>query len=393
MLTRPGLAGNPMTRSSQDAFAPGDVEKRPTFPSYRALAEYAPDIITVLSPDGQIHYESPSVERALGYEPDQLIGRNVFELVHPEDRELLRAALKECHEDPDTVEIVEYRRRHVDGSWIHLESSGRRPPSAAEIDGVLLHERDVMERKKLEEGARKTRKMEAVGRLVSGIAHDFNNLLTVVTGNTDLLLHEIDESDPRHTNVAEIREAAQRAATFTRDLMAFARQENLHLQTVDLVAAFEEMRSEIQEALGDAVTLDLQLTPGPARVRVDPVLARQVLLEVVSNARDAMPEGGRFGIEVRKVHVAPDSRVAARGVEAGEWVAIGYSDTGMGMTEAVKERALEPFFSTKEERSGLGLSTIYGLVKQSDGEIWIESTPGEGTTVWIYLPNAGTSAD
>lgn len=380
-----------MTHSSQDAFAPGDVEEKASSPSYRALAEYAPDIITVLSPEGRILYESPSVERTLGYEPDELIGRNAFELVHPEDRELLRAVLKKCHEDPDTVEIVEYRRRHVDESWIHLESSGRRRPAAAEIDGVLLHERDVTKRKKLEEGAHRTRKMEAVGRLVSGIAHDFNNLLTVVTGNTDLLLQEIDESDLHRTKVAEIREAAQRAATFTRDLLAFARQENLHLQTVDVAAAFEEMRSEIQEALGDAVTLDLRLPPDPARVRVDPGLARQVLLEVVSNARDAMPEEGRFRIDVRKVRVAPDSRIAARGVQAGEWVAVGYSDTGMGMTEAVKERALEPFFSTKEGRSGLGLSTIYGLVKQSDGEIWIESTPGEGTTVWTYLPDAGTS--
>lgn len=236
------------------------------------------------------------------------------------------------------------------------------------------------------------RRMEAVGRLVGGIAHGFNNLLTVVAGNADLLLRELQEGDPGHEEMVEIRDAARRGQRLTRDLLAFARQENLRLRTVDLVSAFEELRPEIESALGDGVTLELRLDAGPVRVRVDPDLAREVLLEIVANARDAMPDGGHFRIELRRLRVAPGSKLAGLGLEPGRWVAVGYSDTGTGMAEAVRERALEPFFSTRDGRSGLGLSMVHGLVKQSDGEVRIESAPGEGTTVWTYLPEVEASA-
>lgn len=230
--------------------------------------------------------------------------------------------------------------------------------------------------------------MEIVGRLVSGIAHDFNNLLTVIAGNTDVLLRETDEADPRRTELVEIRRAAERAASLTHDLLAFARRENLRLRTIDIVAGLEGMRSEIENRLGDDATLEMDLGPGPARIRVDPELARRVALEVVSNARDAMSGDGHMRIEVRKVHVTPGSDMADRGLEPGHWVGVGYSDSGAGMTDDVKERAFHPFYTTKEGRSGLGLSTVYGLVKQTGGDVWIESSAGEGTTLWTYMPDA-----
>ncbi|MFP3948014.1 MAG: PAS domain S-box protein [Longimicrobiales bacterium] len=356
---------------------------------YRALAEHASDIITVMLPDGEIRYESPSVERVLGYDPEELVGRNAFELIHSEDREQVRRAWEARPGEVGFVNMVEYRCRHADGSWRYLESSGRRPPEGSEFEGVLVHSRDVTERKELEERLQETRRMETVSRLVSGIAHDFNNLLTVITCDTDILLHDLDEDDPRRAEVTEIRDAAERAGRLTHDLLAFARQESLRLREIDLVRAFRDLTPMVSEELGEEVDFELEANCDEAWVRVDPALARQVLFELVSNARDAMPEGGTFRIEVRCVRIERGDPVTRRGIQPGSWIAVSYADTGEGMSEDARRRVFEPFFSTKERSSGLGLSSVHGLVKQSEGEVWIESAPGKGTTVWTYLPDVG----
>lgn len=354
---------------------------------YRALAENASDIITVMAPDGEIRYESPSIERILGYDPEELVGRDAFELIHPDDRERVREAWTSGGENPAAVGVVEYRCRHADGSWRHLESTGRRSPEEAGIDGIFVHSRDVTDRKELESRLEQSRKMETVGRLVGGIAHDFNNLMTVIAGNTEFLLDEVDEEDLHHGAVVEIREASRRAGRLTRHLLAFGRQENLQLRDIDISKGIRGLRPELREVVGDEVELELFIEADPARVRVDPALARQVMLEVVANAADAMPDGGRLEIGLRKVRVEPGSEVVARGVDPGDWVVISYADTGGGMNRRVRERAFEPYFSTREGRAGLGLSMVYGLIKQSRGEVWIESEPGRGTTLWTYLPD------
>ena len=360
---------------------------------YRALAENASDIITVMMPDGEIRYESPSLKRVLGFDPDELVGRNAFELIHPDDQERVRRAWEAHPGEAGFVDMVEYRCRHADGSWRYLESSGRRPPDGSEIEGVLVHSRDVTERRELEERLQDARRMETVSRLVSGIAHDFNNLLTVITCDTDILLHDLEEGDPRRGEVKEIRDAAERAGRLTADLLAFARQESLRFREIDLVRAFRDLTPVVQEQLGDEIEFQLHASCEEGWVRVDPAHARQVLWELVSNASDAMPEGGTFRIEVQCVRVEQGDPVTRHGVEPDRWVAIAYSDTGEGMSDDARRRAFEPFFSTKEGSSGLGLSSVHGLVKQSDGEVWIESAPGEGTTVHIYLPDVGRPPD
>jgi len=234
------------------------------------------------------------------------------------------------------------------------------------------------------------RRREEVSRLVAGLAHGFNNLLTVIQGNADLLLGYLEDGDPAHEEVHEILDAAERATRLTRSLLAFGRSESLRLERIDLNEALHRLQPGIQAALGDGVALELCLPPGPLWVHADRSFARQALFELVKNARDALPEGGTFRIEGDRVRVDPDEEEGVWGLPPGDWVVVSYSDSGEGMAPKVLDRSVDAFFSTKEGRSGLGLSTVDGLLAQSGGVLRIESSPGEGTTVRTCLPDAST---
>jgi len=278
-----------------------------------------------------------------------------------------------------------------DGTVFTVEINARLLP-----DGRILGTvRDVTERRQLELQLRQAQKMEAIGRLAGGVAHDFNNVLTAVFGYVDLLREELPQDSDAQKDLSEVRKAAERAASLTRQLLAFSRQQVLEpvvLELNELVTDFEKM---LRRVIGEDVELRLALGAEVGNVRADPGQLHQVIMNLVVNARDAMPTGGKLTLETANAELTSVYAELHKPVVPGPYVMLAVSDTGTGMTPEIQARIFEPFFTTKEKGkgTGLGLSTVYGIVKQSEGYVWVYSEPSKGTTFKVYLPRVDAAAD
>ena len=279
--------------------------------------------------------------------------------------------------------------------WIEIYAFPLRDQDTGEITGVIEYSRDVTETKatenalrQREEQLRQASKMEAVGRLAGGVANDFNNILTVILGECDLLLQDLPEQDPRRKEVTAVMEAARRASSLTQHLLAFSRKQVLQPRPLDLNAAVANMDRMLHRVLGEDIDLVTVLAPGLGTVKVDLNQLEQVILNLAANARDAMPQGGSLTIETANVDLDEAYAQEHAEVQAGPYVMLAVSDTGVGVDKAAMDQIFEPFFTTKGmgRGTGLGLSIVYGIVKQSQGHIWVYSEPGRGTTFKIYLP-------
>jgi len=256
-------------------------------------------------------------------------------------------------------------------------------------------QRDVTEQRHLEEQFRQSQKMEAVGQLAGGIAHDFNNLLTAILGNTQLLLRDLPPGDSKRGDVEEIRKASERAASLTRQLLAYSRRQMLQPEVLDLNVVVAEMDRMLRRLIGEHIALVTVLAPDLGRVRADPNQIEQVIVNLAVNARDAMPDGGKLMIETANLTLDESFAQAHLGSVAGEYALLAVTDTGTGMDATVRAHVFEPFFTTKEvgKGTGLGLATVYGIVKQSGGYISVYSEVGHGSTFKIYLPRIVATAD
>ena len=343
---------------------------------FRSLIENASDVITILSADGTSLYESPSVERVLGWKPEELVGRPSFALLHKDDLEHVEQAYAPilAGEEPGPIE---FRLRHRDGSWRMVEAIGRRRRQDGEWV-VVVNYRDVTDQRQLQEQLLHSQKLEAVGRLAGGIAHDFNNLLTAIGGYSQFLAAGFEADDPRREDALEIVRASDRAAALTSQLLAFSRRQVLLAEVLDLGEVVAGLESLLSRLLGDSVELSTSVAQGCV-VRADRGQLEQVITNLALNARDAMPSGGRVEVAV--------------GCRNGD-VELIVRDSGVGMTSEMISHAFEPFYTTKDpgKGTGLGLATVYGIVTQSGGEISITSQPGEGSTFHVVLPLSADDA-
>jgi len=319
-----------------------------------------------------------SVEEVLALDPRS----DVF--LNPEELE----RLTEAYHRTKSLNGVEVQWKCKDGRGIIVRLSGRAMSSVDEPEEVLeIIAEDITERRQLEEQFRQAQKMEAVGRLAGGVAHDFNNLLMVINGYTEVLLEQLDGREGLYQKVQSIQQAADRAATLTRQLLAFSRKQVLELKVVDVNAVISDMERLLRPLIGENIELVTRLSPEAGRTRADAGQLEQVIMNLVVNAKDAMPEGGRISIQSSGITVHQSFR-EHRYIQPGRYVVISLSDTGQGMDKETQSRIFEPFFTTKEKGkgTGLGLSTVYGIVKQSGGYVFLQSDIGVGTTFHIYLP-------
>ncbi|MEN6603500.1 MAG: PAS domain-containing protein [Bryobacteraceae bacterium] len=334
---------------------------------------------------------SETLDEILGIGPDfdrtmQSWLKIVDPTVHEEIRQLFESEAV-AHGKPFSHEFMLTRPSDGRTRWVLMKGGAVHPTGSTPttLAGTL---QDVTERRSMEEQLIEARKMETVGRLAGGIAHDFNNLLTVINGYSELGLSRLPESDPLSPSLTEIRRAGERAASLTRQLLAFSRRQVLQSKVLDLNGLVSEAKQKLQPLMGEKIVLVTALDPGLGRVQADPGQIDQALLNLAMNARDAMPEGGTLTIATANVDVSEEDDAAYNGGQPGRHVVLTVHDSGAGMDEATLRHMFEPFYTTKPQGSGtgLGLATVYGIVQQSGGWISVSSQPGAGATFSIYLP-------
>ncbi|GIK42624.1 MAG: histidine kinase [Chloroflexota bacterium] len=325
----------------------------------------------------------------IGYSFEELGQLTLPQLIYSDDVDINREQARRLVAGEIQTYSLEQRYIRKDFSlvWVNVTVSLLRDASGQPkyFIGVV---QDITERKQLEEQYRHAQKMEAVGRLAGGVAHDFNNLLTVINGYSELALHGLTELDPLQKSIREIRKAGERAARLTHQLLAFSRQQVLQPEILDLNEVITDISRMLTRLIGEDIELVIITKAGLGRIKADPGQMEQVIMNLAVNARDAMPHGGKLTIDLANVELDEDFARRHLRVAPGAYVRLAISDTGVGMDKETLNRIFEPFFTTKEQGkgTGLGLATVYGIIKQSGGSILVYSEPGWGTTFKIYLP-------
>ena len=368
---------------------------RETEQKFQRVYDEAPFGCHELNTEGQISRVNRKELAMLGYTAREMLGRPVWRFVLEEEM-TRRIILAKLSGDVSFHETFERTYRRKDGTTLPVIAQDRIVwEKRRKITGIRSTLEDITERRRAEEVLRKSeeqlrqwQKVEAIGRLAGGVAHDFNNLLMTIKGCSELLLGEFDEHDLRREEVEEIRKAAERATSLTRQLLAFGRRQVLLPQVLNLNDIVENMNRMLSRLIGEDIQLLTVLGPDLWPVKVDPGQIEQVLMNLAVNGRDAMPRGGKLTIETANKELDEDYARRHVAVKPGAYVLLAVSDNGCGMDKETQSHLFEPFFTTKEQGkgTGLGLSTVYGIIKQSGGNIWVYSELGQGTSFKIYLP-------
>jgi PAS domain S-box-containing protein len=355
--------------------------------------EQSAEAVVITNTQGGIEYVNPAFTRITGYGREEVLGQNPRVLKsgkHDAEfyQQLWETILK------GQVWHGELVNRRKDGS-LYTEQMSITP--IVDARGAVTHfiatKQDVTEHQALEAQLHQAARIEAVGRLAGGVAHDFNNLLTIINGYSELLRERLGTDAKSSTFVKEIYDAGQRAASLTRQLLAFSRRQVLAPQVLDLNVVVSNLEKMLRRLIGEDIKLNTLLDPSLHRVKADPGQIEQVIMNLAVNARDAMPTGGQLTLETRNVELDEDYARSHPTVAPGPHVMMAVGDTGLGMTAEIQARIFEPFFTTKEmgKGTGLGLATVYGIVKQSGGSIWVYSEPDHGTVFKVYFPMVSES--
>jgi len=361
-----------------------------------ALLDSASQAIIGADSSGRIVLANARTLEMFGYERSELLGGLVDQLLPEASREKHVADRTDYMAHPRVRPMgigMELAGRRKDGKEFPVEVSlsfVRTPEGVFAIAFVT----DITQRKKLEEQLMHAQKMEAVVRLAGGVAHDFNNMLTVVSGYNQMILEQVSPLDPVRGYAEEILKASDRAAALTNQLLAFSRRQITQPRIFNVNEILTQTEKMLRRLIGEDIELALQLKEGVGNIKADPGHLEQAIVNLATNARDAMPNGGHLTVETCNVFLDEDYAKTHPGVQAGEYIMIAVSDTGHGMDRETKRRIFEPFFTTKErgKGTGLGLATVYGIVKQAGGDIWVYSESGRGTTFKLYFPKAAESA-
>ena len=356
---------------------------------FRALIENSLDITAIVDAESVIRYMSPSVLRILGYTPEELVGTTSLDFVHPDDVAATGAIFAAATTDPGVMRMDEFRARHKDGTWRLMEAVGLNLLDDPAVRGMVVTARDVTSRRALESRLVQAERLEAIGQLAGGVAHDFNNVLLVIRGYSSVLRSTLVE--PQHVaDVDEISKAADRAADLTRQLLAFGRRQVLQPRMLSLVEVVRGLESLLRRSLREDIEFVLDLPAAIPPVTADPGQMEQVLLNLVVNARDAISGPGVVRVTIQEAVLSGSDDSISPPLTPGRYIALSVTDTGCGIDPTVMPHIFEPFFTTKEDGvgTGLGLSTVYGIVAQSGGGIDVRSLGGGGTTFVVYLPEA-----
>lgn len=356
---------------------------------FRAIFDNAAIGIALVDLEGQVFLSNSVLRQMFGYTEEEILSLSISELTHREDIEKDLSLAEELFKGArDYYQLDKrYIKKNGDVIWGQLTVSAVNNDKGETLFAIGMIE-NITERKLLEEQLRQAQKIESVGRLAGGIAHDFNNMLTAINGYSDLTLRKLDPEDPLRGDIEEIKKAGERSAALTHQLLAFSRQQILQPKLLDLNETIQDTSKMLQRLIGEDIELKLILNPKIRQINVDPGQITQVIMNLIVNARDAIPGGGKVSVQTDDIYLDEEFVKDHYPIKTGNYIMFSVSDNGTGMDEETRSKIFEPFFTTKAPGvgTGLGLATVYGIVKQSGGYIWAESEIGQGTTFCIYFP-------
>ena len=366
---------------------------------YRALVETVSDWVWEVDENAVYTFVGPQIRDLLGYEPGEILGKTPFDLMPPGEALRVKEIFGPYAASREPFPTIENANLHKDGHLVVLETSGAPFFDAdGRFRGYRGIDREIGARKRAEEAIRRSeehlrqvRKFEEIGRLAGGMAHHLNNLMTVVTGYCELLLSRIPAADSLRPDIEKVHRAGERAADLTRGLLAFSRHQILRPRIVEINRFLSDLSTVLQDLSGPSVRVHFLPGNDAGWIRVDPDHLRRTMTQLVANARDAMPGGG----EIRLATAAVERIPPTGGIETppGRFVLLSVQDNGDGMDAETRDRIFEPFHSLRADSEGLGLPSVYGFIKQSGGDIFVDSKPGRGTTFRIYFPRIDRTTD